>query len=42
MITAATEKGNLGMKSGGGLFECSQEELSKLPRERGAKLVAVR
>ncbi len=42
MINKVAEKGKLGMKSGGGLFEYSPEELSSLPKERGTKLVAVR
>lgn len=42
MVTDATDKGRLGMKSGKGLFDYSDEELAKLPRERGAQLVAVR
>lgn len=42
MVTKATNAGRLGMKSGGGLFDYTSEELAGLPRERGAKLVAVR
>ena len=42
MVTETTAKGRLGMKSGGGLFDYSSEDLANLPRERGAKLVAVR
>ncbi len=42
MVTAATAEGRLGMKSGSGLFGYSSEELANLPRERGARLVAVR
>lgn len=42
MVTNATAKGNLGMKSGSGLFDYSPDELAALPRERGAKLVEVR
>jgi 3-hydroxybutyryl-CoA dehydrogenase/5-formyl-3-hydroxy-2-methylpyridine 4-carboxylate dehydrogenase len=42
MVTQATGDGRLGMKSGSGLFDYTSEELAALPRERGAKLVAVR
>lgn len=42
MVTATTGQGKLGMKSGGGLFDYSPEDLANLPRERGAQLVAVR
>jgi len=42
MVTDKTDKGRLGMKSGGGLFEYGEDELARLPRERGARLVAVR
>lgn len=42
MISDATGKGRLGMKSGSGLFDYTEEELSRLPRERGKTLVAVR
>ena len=42
IVTAATEKGQLGMKTGKGLFDYTEAELAELPRERGAKLVAVR
>lgn len=42
MVTQATQEGRLGMKSGGGLFDYSRDDLATLPRERGAKLVAVR
>jgi 5-formyl-3-hydroxy-2-methylpyridine 4-carboxylate dehydrogenase len=42
MVTEATAQGRLGMKSGGGLFEYSPEDLARLPRERGTQLVAVR
>ncbi|WP_121061098.1 5-formyl-3-hydroxy-2-methylpyridine 4-carboxylate 5-dehydrogenase [Chachezhania antarctica] len=42
MISEETAKGRLGMKTGGGLFDYSPEELKDLPRDRGARLVAVR
>ncbi len=42
MVTKNTEKGRLGMKSGGGLFDYSEDELEALPAARGRKLVAVR
>lgn len=42
MVTKATDQGKLGMKTGAGLFEYSPDDLAALPRERGAKLVAVR
>ncbi len=42
IVTKSTEKGHIGMKSGRGLFDYSPEDLANLPRERGAKLVAVR
>ena len=42
MVSKATEQGRLGMKAGGGLFEYSPEDLTNLPRERSAMLVAVR
>lgn len=42
MISDATDKGRLGMKTGGGLFEYSEQDLADLPRQRGATLVAVR
>lgn len=42
MVTEKTGEKRLGMKSGGGLFDYTAEELASLPRERGAKLVAVR
>ncbi|MEM9221581.1 MAG: 3-hydroxyacyl-CoA dehydrogenase NAD-binding domain-containing protein [Pseudomonadota bacterium] len=32
MVTGATENGRLGMKSGGGLFDYTEEDLSRLPR----------
>ena len=42
LVTDQTAKGRRGMKTGGGLFDYTAEELRDLPRERGAKLVAVR
>ena len=42
LIEAATTKGRLGMKSGAGMFDYTDEELKVLPRTRGAKLVAIR
>lgn len=42
MVSEATKTGRLGMKTGGGLFDYTTDELANLPRERGAKLVAVR
>jgi 3-hydroxybutyryl-CoA dehydrogenase/5-formyl-3-hydroxy-2-methylpyridine 4-carboxylate dehydrogenase len=42
MVTQATQQGKLGMKTGGGLFDYTADELRDLPRERGARLVAVR
>ncbi len=42
MITDQTSVGKLGMKSGGGLFAYTPDELRDLPRARAAKLVAVR
>jgi 5-formyl-3-hydroxy-2-methylpyridine 4-carboxylic acid 5-dehydrogenase len=42
MVSRATEQGRLGMKSGAGLFEYSADDLASLPRERAARLVAVR
>lgn len=42
MVTKATDQGKLGMKTGAGLFEYSSDDLAALPREREAKLVAVR
>jgi 3-hydroxyacyl-CoA dehydrogenase len=41
-ITGLTGEGKLGLKSGGGLFEYSQDELAELPKKRAAALVAVR
>lgn len=42
MVAEQTSRGRLGMKSGGGLFDYTEEELRELPRTRGARLVAVR
>lgn len=42
LVTEQTAKGRRGMKTGGGLFDYNEDELSALPRARGAKLVAVR
>jgi 5-formyl-3-hydroxy-2-methylpyridine 4-carboxylic acid 5-dehydrogenase len=42
MIKSATDDKRLGMKSGRGLFEYSEQELSDLPSERGKTLIAVR
>jgi len=42
MVTSKTGEGRLGMKTGAGLFDYTEAELASLPRERGAKLVAVR
>lgn len=42
MVLEKTEQGNLGMKSGEGLFQYSDKELQDLPRERGQKLIALR
>lgn len=42
MVTKATEKGRLGMKSGNGLFDYDAQELADLPRARASKLVSVR
>ena len=41
-ITGLTGEGKLGIKTGGGLFEYSQDELAELPAKRAAALVAVR
>jgi 3-hydroxybutyryl-CoA dehydrogenase/5-formyl-3-hydroxy-2-methylpyridine 4-carboxylate dehydrogenase len=41
-ITARTEEGNLGMKTGAGLYEYTPERIEELRRERARKLVAVR
>lgn len=42
MVAEKTDKGQLGMKTGQGLFAYSKEELTSLPAQRGAKLVALR
>jgi 3-hydroxyacyl-CoA dehydrogenase len=41
-ITRLTREGKLGLKTGGGLFQYSEEELAELPTKRAAALVAVR
>jgi 3-hydroxyacyl-CoA dehydrogenase len=41
-ITRLTGEGKLGLKTGGGLFSYSEEELAELPKKRAAALVAVR
>ena len=41
-ITKLTGEGKLGLKTGGGLFDYSQDELAELPKKRAAALVAVR
>jgi 3-hydroxyacyl-CoA dehydrogenase len=41
-ITKLTGEGNLGLKTGGGLFQYSEEELAELPKKRALALVAVR
>ncbi|MGH2953831.1 MAG: 3-hydroxyacyl-CoA dehydrogenase NAD-binding domain-containing protein [Solirubrobacterales bacterium] len=41
-ITRLTGEGKLGLKTGGGLFDYSQDELAELPKKRAAALVAVR
>jgi 3-hydroxyacyl-CoA dehydrogenase len=41
-ITRLTGEGKLGLKTGGGLFDYSEEELAELPKKRAAALVAVR
>lgn len=41
-ITRLTGEGKLGLKTGGGLFEYTPEELAELPKQRAAMLVAVR
>lgn len=42
MIDEALADGRKGMKTGAGLFDYSEEELARLPRDRGATLVALR
>lgn len=41
-ITERTANGQLGIKTGGGLFEYSESDLAELPAKRAAALVAVR
>jgi 3-hydroxyacyl-CoA dehydrogenase len=41
-VTELTGEGKLGLKTGGGLFSYSEEELAELPKKRAAALVAVR
>jgi 3-hydroxyacyl-CoA dehydrogenase len=41
-ITKLTGEEKLGLKTGGGLFQYSEEELAELPKKRAAALVAVR
>jgi 3-hydroxyacyl-CoA dehydrogenase len=41
-IRDLTEKGRLGMKTGGGIYDYTPEEIDAKRRERAAKLVAVR
>jgi 3-hydroxyacyl-CoA dehydrogenase len=41
-ITGLTGEGKLGIKTGGGLFSYSEDELAELPAKRAAALVAVR
>jgi 3-hydroxybutyryl-CoA dehydrogenase/5-formyl-3-hydroxy-2-methylpyridine 4-carboxylate dehydrogenase len=41
-ITKLTGEGKLGLKTGGGLFQYTEEELAELPKKRAAALVAVR
>jgi 3-hydroxyacyl-CoA dehydrogenase len=41
-ITRLTGEGKLGIKTGGGLFDYSKQELAELPAKRAAALVAVR
>jgi 3-hydroxyacyl-CoA dehydrogenase len=41
-ITRLTGEGKLGIKTGGGLFAYSEDELAELPAKRAAALVAVR
>ena len=41
-IRDLTAKGRLGMKTGGGIYDYTQEEIDAKRRERAAKLVAVR
>lgn len=41
-VTKLTGEGKLGLKTGGGLFQYSDEELAELPKKRAAALIAVR
>jgi 3-hydroxyacyl-CoA dehydrogenase len=41
-VTRLTGEGKLGIKTGGGLFDYSEDELAELPKKRAAALVAVR
>jgi 3-hydroxyacyl-CoA dehydrogenase len=41
-VTKLTGEGKLGIKTGGGLFDYSEDELAELPAKRAAALVAVR
>jgi 3-hydroxybutyryl-CoA dehydrogenase/5-formyl-3-hydroxy-2-methylpyridine 4-carboxylate dehydrogenase len=41
-VTKLTGEGKLGLKTGGGLFQYSEDELAELPKKRAAALVAVR
>jgi 3-hydroxyacyl-CoA dehydrogenase len=41
-ITRLTGEGKLGLKTGGGLFDYSEDQLAELPKKRAAALVAVR
>jgi len=41
-ITKLAGEGKLGLKTGGGLFDYTPEELAELPKQRAAMLVAVR
>jgi 3-hydroxyacyl-CoA dehydrogenase len=41
-ITKLTGEGKLGLKTGGGLFQYSEDELAELPKKRAAALVALR
>jgi 3-hydroxyacyl-CoA dehydrogenase len=41
-ITKLTGEGKLGLKTGGGLFQYSDDQLAELPKKRAAALVALR
>ncbi len=41
-MTERVDRGDLGMKTGKGLFEYTPEQAAALRKERAAKLVAVR